>query len=73
LGNTQNEAPNININTEAQRYRVFIFLCVFVSLCCIYICKCEEFIQTESNENRKGEERIRRNDGKRNEMIIFAV
>ena len=36
-GNTQNEAPNSNINTEAQRYRVFIFLCVSESLCCIYI------------------------------------
>ena len=30
LGNTQNEAQNIYINTEAQRYRVFIFLCVSV-------------------------------------------
>ena len=30
LGDTQNEAPNININTEAQRYRVLIILCVSV-------------------------------------------
>ena len=29
--------PNHIINTEAQRYRVFIILCVSVSLCCIYI------------------------------------
>ena len=26
-----------NINTEAQRYRVFIILCVSVPLCCIYM------------------------------------
>ncbi len=37
LGNAQNEVPNNNINTETQRYRVFIFLRVSVPLCCIYI------------------------------------
>ena len=37
LGNAQNEIPNNNINTETQRYRVFIFLYVSVFLCCIYI------------------------------------
>ena len=37
LSNTQNETRNNDINTEAQRYRVFIFLCVSVPLCCIYI------------------------------------
>ena len=36
LGNILNETPSINVNTEAQRFRVFIFLCVFVSLCCFY-------------------------------------
>ena len=30
-------SPNININTEAQRYRVLIILCFSVSLCCIYM------------------------------------